>query len=128
MPDWVKSYYELLDSINQERADYPQPGTHLYLNDNTVTASFNSSRGSEGCTVAEHAERNAIAFAARHGVALEGCDLYVTHMPCLPCSMAVVNAGVKRVIYDQEYRIRDGVDLLARAGVEVCSSTSSVIE
>src|SRR5690349_372695 len=44
-------------------------------------------RSQEPCLTAEHAERNAIAWAARHGIALEGSRLFVTHMPCLACSM-----------------------------------------
>jgi dCMP deaminase len=71
------------------------------------------------CTTAEHAERNAIAWAARHGVKLEGCEVHVTHMPCLPCAMALVNAGVQRVTFQHEYRIHDGVELLRAAGIEV---------
>jgi dCMP deaminase len=73
----------------------------------------------EGCTTAEHAERNGIAFAARHGIKLQGSTVYVTHMPCLACSMSIINAGVEEVIYQEPYRIEDGVRLLARAGVNV---------
>lgn len=71
------------------------------------------------CTVAEHAERNGIAWAARKGVKLEGSELHVTHAPCLPCSMSVVNAGIVRVTYDIPYRLPDGLKLLASAGLEV---------
>lgn len=71
------------------------------------------------CTIAEHAERNGIAYAARHGVRLEGAELFLTDSPCLPCSMAVVNAGVERVVYDREYRLTDGIELLREAGIAV---------
>lgn len=71
------------------------------------------------CTTAEHAERNAIAWAARNGVKLEGSELHVTHMPCLPCAMSLVNAGVERVMYHTPYRILDGVELLDQAGISV---------
>lgn len=71
------------------------------------------------CTQAEHAERNAIAFAARWGVALEGAELVVTHQPCKPCAMSIINAGIKSVLYVEKYRLSDGVDLLNSAGVEV---------
>jgi len=72
----------------------------------------------EPCTTAEHAERNAIAFAARHGVQLEGSTLYVTHSPCLPCAMAIVNCGVREVIYGIAYRLTDGIELLSQAGIQ----------
>jgi dCMP deaminase len=76
-------------------------------------------RSQEPCTTAEHAERNAIAWAARHGIKLEDSRLFVTHMPCLPCSMSIINAGVERVYYFHPYRDDSGVKLLTRAGVGV---------
>jgi dCMP deaminase len=72
-----------------------------------------------GCQIAEHAERNAIAFAARYGLALEGGDMHVTHAPCAACARSVINAGIKRVFYRTPYRLTDGVELLRAAGLEV---------
>lgn len=74
---------------------------------------------SSGCQNAVHAEANTIAFAARHGVALEGSEMYVTHMPCLNCAKLIVNAGVERVIYKEPYRLTEGVELLKHAGIRV---------
>src|SRR4030095_11781168 len=54
-----------------------------------------------GCTTAVHAETNAIAFAARHGVGLEGAEMFTTHMPCVPCAQLIINAGLIRVFYNQ---------------------------
>ena len=45
-----------------------------------------------------HAELNAITNAARVGVPLEGCTIYVTHPPCMDCARAIVQAGIKRVV------------------------------
>lgn len=78
-------------------------------------------RSLQFCNTAEHAERNAIAWAARNGVALEGCHVYVTHMPCKACAMALVNCGAVRVYYQETYRDTSGVTLLRQAGVEVRS-------
>lgn len=64
------------------------------------------------CAVAVHAEANAVAFAARNGVATEGATLYVTLAPCLPCSQLLINAGVNRVVYAEPYRLDDGITLL----------------
>lgn len=61
-----------------------------------------------------HAELNAILFAARHGVALEGCTLYVTLAPCLPCSTAILQAGIRKVVYNEAYRNMEGVELLSK--------------
>lgn len=75
------------------------------------------------CTISVHAEQNAIAYAARWGVTLEGSDLYCTHQPCLPCAQSIINAGVKTVRYVEEYRLKDGIDLLTQAGVQVLPMT-----
>ncbi len=48
----------------------------------------------------EHAERNAIYNAARVGVALKGCTIYVTHLPCTDCARAIVQVGIDRVVVD----------------------------
>ena len=71
------------------------------------------------CENAEHAERNAIAFAARHGLALKGSEMHVTHAPCLQCARSIINAGIQRVTYINPYRLTDGVDLLVQAGIQV---------
>lgn len=72
-----------------------------------------------GCQVAEHAERNAIAFAARYGLALDRGELHCTHAPCLQCSRSIINAGITRVSYLVPYRLTEGVELLAHAGLDV---------
>lgn len=74
-------------------------------------------RSTEPCTRAIHAETNAIIFAGRKGVAVEGGSLFVTHMPCLACAGNVVQAGLVSVTYDKPYRDDSGVLLLRDAGV-----------
>ena len=66
-----------------------------------------------------HAEANAITKVAKSGNSSEGATLYVTASPCLECSKLIIQSGIKRVVYGEEYRIMDGVELLKRAGVEV---------
>lgn len=66
-----------------------------------------------------HAEANAVAFAARHGIALEASTLYVTSTPCLRCAQLAVNCGVVQVVARRAFRLHDGVDLLHAAGVVV---------
>ena len=66
-----------------------------------------------------HAEANAITKVAKSGTSSLGSTLYVTASPCLECSKLIIQAGIKRVVYKDEYRLTDGVDLLRRAGVEV---------
>lgn len=72
-----------------------------------------------GCTLAVHAEANAIAFAAKHGVSTEGAELHVTNMPCLKCSQLIINAGISSVSYLFSYRDPSGIVLLKEGGVNV---------
>jgi dCMP deaminase len=66
-----------------------------------------------------HAEANAITKVARSHNSSDGATLYVTASPCIECAKLIVQSGIKRVIYGEEYRIMDGVDLLKKAGIEV---------
>lgn len=74
---------------------------------------------SNGCRNAVHAETNAIAYAARYGISLENSTIYTTLSPCLSCSQIIVNAGITRVVYSQQYRDTIGVDMLRDAGLVV---------
>jgi dCMP deaminase len=58
----------------------------------------------------EHAERNAIYNAARIGLALKGCTIYVTHTPCPDCTRAIVQVGIKRVVIDAASRDDSGFE------------------
>ena len=66
-----------------------------------------------------HAEANAITKLARSHNSSNGATLYVTASPCLECSKLIIQSGIKRVIYGEQYRLCDGIDLLKRAGIEV---------
>ncbi|MCI9606813.1 MAG: dCMP deaminase family protein [Muribaculaceae bacterium] len=65
-----------------------------------------------------HAEANAITKVARSNNSSDGATLYVTASPCLECSKLIIQAGIKRVVYNELYRMSDGIDLLVRAGIE----------
>lgn len=66
-----------------------------------------------------HAEANAITKIAKSGNSADGATLYITDAPCIECSKLIIQAGIKRVVYRDEYRLTDGVDLLRRVGIEV---------
>ena len=66
-----------------------------------------------------HAEANAITKIARSSNNSEGATLYVTASPCIECAKLIIQAGIKRVVYVEKYRLTDGIDLLERAGVIV---------
>lgn len=66
-----------------------------------------------------HAEANAITKIARSHNSADGATLYVTTSPCMECSKLIIQSGIKRVVYGEEYRIMDGIELLKRAGIAV---------
>ena len=66
-----------------------------------------------------HAEANAITKIARSNNSSEGATMYVTASPCIECAKLIIQAGIKRVVYSEKYRLEDGLELLKRAGIEV---------
>jgi len=61
-----------------------------------------SGQNMELCRAA-HAEQNAINFAARYGIAIEGASLYTTVFPCSACAKSIINSGIARVVYGVDY-------------------------
>lgn len=83
-------------------------------------------RDSKGsCSLALHAEQNAILYAAKNNISLSGCTLYVTLSPCIACARVIYTVGIKKVFYHHSYasfkaiKTEEGVDFLKRFGVEV---------
>ena len=66
-----------------------------------------------------HAEANAISKVAKSANSADGATLYVTASPCVECAKLIIQSVIKRVVYRDEYRLTDGIDLLRRAGIEV---------
>lgn len=81
----------------------------------------NKCEGEDGKTLPYvlHAEANAITKVACSNNSSDGSTLYVTTAPCIECAKLIIQAGIKRVVYSQQYRLCDGVELLKRAGVQV---------
>ena len=101
----------------------PPAGTH---NCDEVWPSEGCPRDSKGsCSLALHAEQNAILYASKNGVPIEGCTIYVTLSPCLPCARIIFTMGIKKVIYLNSYAeykgigIDEGVEFLKQFGVQV---------
>lgn len=66
-----------------------------------------------------HAEANAITKIARSNNSSEGATLYVTASPCIECAKLIIQAGIKRVVYAEKYRLEDGLELMKRANIEL---------
>jgi dCMP deaminase len=101
----------------------PPAGTHNCDIEWPETGCPRDSKGS--CSLALHAEQNAILYAAKNNVPIEGCTLYVTLSPCISCARIIFTTGIKRVIYLHSYAAfkgigtDEGVDFLRKFGVEV---------
>lgn len=106
----------------------------LIVRDNRVIASgYNGSVSGEthcideGCLIQEghcvrtiHAEVNAVLQCAKYGIATQGSEVYVTHFPCLNCTKTLIQAGIKRINYIEDYRNNPyALELLAKSQVEI---------
>lgn len=101
----------------------PPAGTHNCDKEWPETGCPRDSKGS--CSLALHAEQNAILYASKNNVSIEGCTLYVTLSPCLACARIIFTMGIKKVIFLSSYAefkglaSDEGVDFLRRFGVQV---------
>ncbi|MCX7729369.1 MAG: dCMP deaminase family protein [Bacteroidia bacterium] len=101
----------------------PPAGTHNCDEEWPETGCPRDSKGS--CSLALHAEQNAILYAAKNKVSMEGATLYVTLAPCIACARVIFSIGIKKVIYKDSYAefkgigIEEGVEFLRKFGVEV---------
>ncbi len=100
----------------------PPSGTH---NCDEEFGEHGCSKDSKGsCSLAIHAEHNAILFAVKNKTSVEGGTIYVTLSPCIACARIIYTMGIKRVVYLNSYAqykglsIDEGVDFLNRFGVE----------
>ena len=66
-----------------------------------------------------HAEANAITKLARSNNNSDGSTLYITDSPCIECAKLIIQAGIKRVVFANKYRLADGLELLQRANIEI---------
>ncbi len=101
----------------------PPAGTHNCDIEFPVVGCPRDSKGS--CSLALHAEQNAILYAAKNGVSMENATLYVTLSPCISCARVIYTTGIKKVYFKDSYAkykglaTDEGVDFLRRFGVEV---------
>ena len=73
------------------------------------------------CVATVHAEANAIIQAAKHGVCIDGADIYVTASPCWNCFKLIANSGIKRIFYGEFYRDEKSLKVAKQCGVELVS-------
>ena len=72
-----------------------------------------------GALIVKDKEANAITKIARSNNSSEDATMYVTTSPCIECAKLIIQAGIKRLVYGEKYRLEDGLNLLRKAGIEV---------
>ncbi|TDG35122.1 dCMP deaminase family protein [Pedobacter changchengzhani] len=101
----------------------PPAGTHNCDEEWPEHGCAKDSKGS--CSLALHAEQNAIIYASKNGSTVEGCTLYTTLSPCIACARLIFASGIKLVYYSKSYAAYkglasdEGVDFLRKFGVTV---------
>ena len=83
------------------------------------TSTTPSGETEENCYRTIHAEINAIAQAAKNGTSIRDADIYVTHTPCIHCLKVIINTGIRRVYYEQDYKRHTLTELLTHSDVEL---------
>lgn len=105
----------------------PPAGTHNCDEEFPINGCPRDSKG--GCSLALHAEQNAILYASKNKITLEGATLYVTLSPCLACAKVIFSSGIKKVLFVDSYAAYkkiasdEGVDFLRKFNVEVLHYT-----
>ena len=80
----------------------------------------------ENCVNTIHAEINAIAQAAKHGVSIKDSDIYITASPCIHCLKVLINVGIKTIYYDKPYKIEHIDELLRLSGIRLVQVNATV--
>ena len=89
------------------------------------TVTHDDGHQSQHCMRTVHAEQNAIAQAAHHGISVAGGTLYVTHQPCVMCAKMVINAGIVCIIYKGAYPDALALELLNEAGIKLINMSEA---
>jgi len=133
-PDWDTYFMKIAYAVSERSTcDRAFVGCVLVRDKRILTTGFNGSPAGlphcdevghllvEGhCVRTIHAETNAIIQAALHGVSTRDCTCYVTHFPCINCTKALINAGMRRLVYHVAYRVdENALNFLKQANVEI---------
>lgn len=133
-PDWDSYFMKIALAVSERSTcDRALVGCVLVLDKRILTTGFNGSPAGQEhcdeighlmvdghCVRTIHAETNAIIQAALHGISTRGAICYVTHLPCINCTKALINAGITRIVYGEAYRVdENAMGFLKAAEIEV---------
>lgn len=130
---WQEYFMTIAESIAQRgTCDRAFVGAVIVNKDNRIVSTgYNGSiSGDEHCIDSKHkmrdnhcirtihAEQNALYYCAKEGIKVKGCSIYVTHFPCLNCTKALIQSGIKHIYYKNDYRVDEyALELLDIASV-----------
>ena len=138
-PDWDSYFMKIAAAVSERSTcDRALVGCVLVLDKRILTSGFNGSPAGQDhcdeighlmvdghCVRTIHAETNAIIQAALHGVSTRDATCYVTHLPCINCTKALINAGITRIVYGEAYRTdKNAVSFLEAAAIEMVQHTN----
>jgi dCMP deaminase len=133
-PSWDDYFIKIAQDVaERSTCDRAKVGAVMVKDKRILTTGFNGSPSGlhhcdevghlmvDGhCVRTIHAETNAIIQAALHGVSTNGATCYVTHFPCINCTKTLINAGVARIVYLDDYRVdENAMAFLEEVGVEL---------
>lgn len=120
---WKEYFMDLaFELAKRSTCDRANVGAVIVNSENRIVATgYNGSTGSKTphcsevghamrdshCIATLHAELNCITYCAKEGIPVKDCNIYVTHFPCLNCTKAIIQSGIKKIYYRHSYRIDD---------------------
>lgn len=124
--DWWRQVAGILISADGEilikACNRHVPHDYQHYSDGDPRSEFQSGENIETST-SVHAESEVVAEAAKQGIRVDGCSLYVTTFPCPVCAKLVARAGIRKVYYQEGYALLDGENVLKSAGVKIIRVT-----
>lgn len=139
-PSWDRYFIEMAKTVaTRSTCDRARVGAVLVLDRRILATGYNGAPGgldhcddvghlmvNGHCVRTIHAEVNAILQAAANGVSIEGATLYCTHSPCFNCAKALINARIKRIIFETYYA--DWLSALFLDESGICGESISMLE
>jgi dCMP deaminase len=134
-PDWDSYFLKIAFAVSERSTcDRAFVGCVLVLDKRILTTGFNGSPSGQPhcdevghllvedhCVRTIHAETNAIIQAALHGISTRGATCYVSHFPCINCTKVLINSGIVRLVYSEEYRPDSiALEFLKAAKIDIC--------
>lgn len=142
-PTWDNYFMKIAVTVaERSTCDRAHVGAVLVRDKRILTSGFNGSPAGlphcddaghllvEGhCVRTIHAETNAVIQAALHGVSTKGSTCYVTHFPCINCTKTLINAGITRIVYLNDYRVDEiAMDFIKDTGIAIKKAKQSEVE